>query len=187
MAFSWHPPVSKVCLLFFVLSISFAQESQDSIFLDEEAFSIMFLGRSLNFYLNEEFSARKIATEFCNREAGFDEEDASALNKTIQPENSFKNHVVAVRDLIENVVASSLGPDRIEAAFQGKDPSAYMFVNSVCNDFPKNHDMPYQRLVPRSLPMNIIDGAAQPLITHSSLCCITSHTHTQQFFLVLQR
>lgn len=149
-------PFPALCLGIFVISISRAQETA---FADDEPFSIVFLGRVLNFYLNEEFSARIIAVEFCSRESEFDAEDARALNTTIDPATDFKNHVIAVRELIENVVAGFLGPDRIEAAFQSNDPTAFAFVKSVCRDFPKNHDMPYHSLSPRPLPMNVIDGA----------------------------
>ena len=123
---------------------------------NEVPFKIIFLGRSIDFYLNEEFSARKIAIEFCERESY---QDAAERNLTsVSSVIDFKNHIVAVRDLIENRVASLLGFDRIEAGFQGKDPIAFSFIQSICNDFPKNHELPYSRLLPRSSPLRIIDG-----------------------------
>ncbi len=124
----------------------------------EEPFSITFLGRTLDFYLNDNFSAKRIAVEFCERESRFDEEDSIERNVSSSKLSQFSNHVVAVRDLIENTVASQLGPDRIEAAFDGKDPVAYKFIQSVCRDFPQNHDMPYRKLNPRTSPLRIIDG-----------------------------
>ncbi len=147
----------SIYLTISALVLSLAQENA---ILEDEPFSMLFLGRSLNFYLNDEFSARKIASEFCLRESEFDAEDAKAMNKSSFSATDFKNHVVAVRDLIENTVASTLGPDRIDAAFEGKDPVAFSFIRSVCSDFPKNHDMPYQRLLPRSSPLRIIDGCS---------------------------
>jgi hypothetical protein len=148
---------TQIYLTISALVLSLAQENA---ILEDEPFTMVFLGRSLNFYLNEEFSARKIASEFCLRESEFDAEDARAMNKSSFSATDFKNHVVAVRDLIENTVASTLGPDRIDAAFEGKDPIAFSFIRSVCTDFPKNHDMPYQRLLPRTSPLRIIDGCA---------------------------
>jgi hypothetical protein len=154
----WHS-ASHLALCLGILVLSFSA-AQDASVVDEEPFNIVFLGRDINFYLNEEFSARKIALEFCTRESELDSEDARAVNISVDPATDFKNHVIAVRDLIENVVAGFLGPDRIEAAFQGNDPTAFQFVKSVCTDFPKNHDLPYHALTPRSAPMNIIDGMA---------------------------
>ena len=61
-----------------------SRESADEV-LEEEHISLVFLGRPLDFYLDQDFSAHKIATEFCEREALNDEEDAASRGES--PDN----------------------------------------------------------------------------------------------------
>ena len=128
-------------------------------FTSQESFRVTFLGKSLVFSLDHDFSAHKIALSFSHN---FDIRDPQNSSACCQPTHVFRNDVIALRDLIENIVASSLGPERIEAAFDGKDPTARIFLESVCKDFPKNHGLPYENLTLRTTPLRIIDGTSVP-------------------------